>query len=80
MKQLAQDFNTAAQDSNPGPLSRESEAVTLSHCALLMIPLNRDKGNYELPPLDDIMAMSCDYSLPSPTVRPRCTSRTRLKQ
>ena len=24
---LAQDFNTAAQDSNPGPLSRESEAL-----------------------------------------------------
>ena len=25
---------TAAQDSNPGPLSRESEALPLSHCAL----------------------------------------------
>ena len=34
MKKLAEGFNTAAQDSNPGPLSRESEALPLSHCAL----------------------------------------------
>ena len=34
MKKLAQGFNTAAQDSNPGSLSRESEALPLSHCAL----------------------------------------------
>ena len=34
VKKLAQGFNTAAQDSNPGPLSRESEALPLSHCAL----------------------------------------------
>ena len=33
-KKLAQGSNTAAQDSNPGPLSRESEAVPLSHCTL----------------------------------------------
>ena len=25
MKKIAQGFNTATQDSNPGPLSRESE-------------------------------------------------------
>ena len=31
---LAQGFNTAAQDSNPGPRSRESEALTRSHCVL----------------------------------------------
>ena len=31
---LAQGFNTAAQDSNPGSRSRESEPVPLSHCAL----------------------------------------------
>ena len=31
---LAQGFNTAAQDSNPGSLSRESEALPLSHCTL----------------------------------------------
>ena len=35
VKKLAQCFNTAAQDSNPGSLSRESEALPLSHCALL---------------------------------------------
>ena len=35
MKKLAQGFNTVAQDSNPGSLSRESEALPLSHCALL---------------------------------------------
>ena len=39
MKKYAQGFNTAAQDSNPGPLSqehrgRESEALPLSDCAL----------------------------------------------
>ena len=30
----AQGFNTAAQAPNPGRLSRESEALPLSHCAL----------------------------------------------
>ena len=30
----AQGFNTAAQDSNPGPLSRESDALPLSHCSV----------------------------------------------
>ena len=34
VKKLAQGFNTAAQDSNPGSLSRESEALPLSNCAL----------------------------------------------
>ena len=34
VKQLAQGFNTAAQDTNPGPLSRESEALSLSYSAL----------------------------------------------
>ena len=34
MKKLAHCFNTAAQDSNPGSLSQESEALPLSHCAL----------------------------------------------
>ena len=33
-EKLAQGFNTAAQDSNPGSRSRESEALPLSHCAL----------------------------------------------
>ena len=33
MKKLAQGVNTAAQDSNPGPLSRESDAIPLSHGA-----------------------------------------------
>ena len=32
MKTLAQGFNTAAQDSNPGSRSRVSEALPLSHC------------------------------------------------
>ena len=34
MKKLAQCFNTAAQDSNPGPLSRESDVLPLSHGAV----------------------------------------------
>ena len=32
VKTLAQGVNTVAQDSNPGSLSRESEALPLSHC------------------------------------------------
>ena len=31
VKKLAQGFNTAAQDSNLGPFSRQSEALPLSH-------------------------------------------------
>ena len=34
VKKLAQGFNTAANDPNPGSRIRESEALTLSHCAL----------------------------------------------
>ena len=34
MKKLAQGFNTTAQDSNPGSLSRESGGLPLSHCVL----------------------------------------------
>ena len=34
MKTLAHGFNNAAQDSNPGSRSRESEALLLNHCAL----------------------------------------------
>ena len=37
VKNLGQCFNTAAQDSNPGPLIRESEALPLSHGALRII-------------------------------------------
>ena len=33
-KQLAQDFNTAAQDSKPGSSSQEYEILPLSRCAL----------------------------------------------
>ena len=36
VNKLAQGFNTTAQDSNPGSHNRESEALTLSHCALLL--------------------------------------------
>ena len=39
MKKLAQGFNTAAQDSNLGPLSRESEALPLSHCSLVLVKI-----------------------------------------
>ena len=35
MNKFAQGFNTAAQDSNPGSHSRESEVLPLSHSALL---------------------------------------------
>ena len=34
VKTLAQGFNTAAQNSNPGSRSRESDALPLSHYAL----------------------------------------------
>ena len=34
VKKLAQSFNTVAQDSNPGSLSQESEALPLSLCVL----------------------------------------------
>ena len=34
VKKLSQGFNTVAQDWNPGSRSRESETLTLSHCAL----------------------------------------------
>ena len=34
VKKLAQGFNTAAQDSNSGSRSQESEALPPSHCAL----------------------------------------------
>ena len=34
VKVLSQGFNTAAQDSNPGPLSQESEALPPSYCIL----------------------------------------------
>ena len=34
VKKLAQGFNTAAQDSNPGSCNQESEALPLSHCTL----------------------------------------------
>ena len=37
MKKLADGFNTAAHDSNPGSRSRESEALTLNHCVLHMM-------------------------------------------
>ena len=37
MKKLAQNVNTAAQDSNLGYRNRESEALPLSHCALLCV-------------------------------------------
>ena len=33
VKQFAQDFVTAAQDSNQGSRSRESEALPLIHCS-----------------------------------------------
>ena len=33
MKELTQGFITAAQDSNPGPHSRETEALPLNHYA-----------------------------------------------
>ena len=36
VKNRAQGFNTAVQDSNPVPLSRESEVLPLSYCALYL--------------------------------------------
>ena len=39
VNKLSQGVNTAAQDSNPGSRSRESEALPLSHCALHCIVL-----------------------------------------
>ena len=34
VNKIAQSFNTAGQNSNPGSCSRESEVLPLSHCAL----------------------------------------------
>ena len=49
-KKLAQGFNTAAQDSNLGPLNQESEALPLSHCSrgetLLCQSVRQLLGNY----------------------------------
>ena len=51
MKTLAQGLNTAAQDSNQVPLSRESDALPLSHGACnfsLLVPFKSiDNNNYE---------------------------------
>ena len=55
VKKLAKGFNTAAQDSNLGSRSRESEALPLSHCALQTrcpitwcLNINIHCGNYVL--------------------------------
>ena len=61
MKKLAQRFNTAAQDSNRGSLSRESEALPLSHCAL-----------HNLDNLDNLSTVD-QSSFPWPA--PMCTGR-----
>ena len=37
MKTLPKGFNTAAQDSNSGSRSRESEALPLNHCAIVRL-------------------------------------------
>ena len=40
VKKPAQGFNTAAQDSNPGLLSRESKTLSVSHlCSVAEVPL-----------------------------------------
>ena len=50
VKILAQGFNTAAQDSNPGPLRRESDALPLSHGApFSMHTCNFDLGDTGVP-------------------------------
>ena len=46
VKQIAQSVNTAAQDSNPGSRSRESEALPLSHCALQSKLYTNIRSNY----------------------------------
>ena len=47
MKNIAQGFNTAAQDLNPGSRSRESEALPLSHCAY---SVNSETNKHTHPP------------------------------
>ena len=44
VKKLAQGFNTAAQDLNPGSLSRESRALPLSHCAQHLVITSQSHG------------------------------------
>ena len=46
MKKLAQGFNTAAQDSNTGSLSRESGALPLSHCTFTWYYLIKNAAIY----------------------------------
>ena len=54
MKKLAQGFNTAAQDSNPGPLNRESDALPLSHGAHVKKSINNIQNEMERHPGPDI--------------------------
>ena len=48
-KKLAQGFNTAAQDSNPGSFSQESGALPLSHCTLPLSHCTLPLGHCTLP-------------------------------
>ena len=50
MKKLAQDFNTVAQDSNPGSRSQEFKALPLSHCALNVACIICDCPDVNKPP------------------------------
>ena len=55
MKKLAQSFNTAAQDLNPGFHSRESEALPLSHCThFYMLERVQRRGTKMITKLRDI--------------------------
>ena len=59
MKKLAQGFNTAAQDSNPVPLSREFDALPLYHGAHFMgthrqvIAVNMERTLMNINPPDE---------------------------
>ena len=62
MKKLAQGFNTAAQDSNPGSRSRESEALPLSHCALhFRLPVFSETILFHLAAKRSFSAREWDY-------------------
>ena len=50
VNKLANGFNTAAQDSNPGPLSRKLEALPLSHNHRSRVRFNKQKEQQTDPP------------------------------
>ena len=63
LSELAQGFNTATQDSNPGSRSRESEALLLSHCALLISTYSAVSNPQDCPKRGPVQSNTISTSL-----------------